>query len=148
MKRTLAVLLSLALVVGALAGTAEAGKKKKKKDTMTVEETYASPAWGVWLGGNGGGACGTGCVTFMPRVTDSIVSMVIEDAVGDNVAATVGQDLDGDNITDSSTEVCTKGENIPVTAGYEVIVFIWAGLCSNGSPSTPTTGTVTATFSG
>ncbi|MGH2757409.1 MAG: hypothetical protein ACRDI3_06440 [Actinomycetota bacterium] len=143
MKRFLVLTLVVGLMAGALT-SAEAAKKTKKK-TRTAKSTYEAPAIG-----SGGGVClgaTNSCGDIATGPDERFVMIKIVDQAGFDVYATVGQDLDGDSLTDTSTEICGKSEEpIPIEPGVAVTIFPWAV----GSPTCPgvaTTGTVTAKLS-
>jgi hypothetical protein len=143
MKRLLILALVVGLVAGALTA-AEAAKKKKKK-TRTAESTYEAPAIG-----SGGGVClgaTNSCGNIATGPDERFVEIEIIDEAGFDVYATVGQDLDGDSLTDSSTEICGKSkEPIPIEPGVALTIFPWA-VGQPDCPGVATTGTVKATLS-
>lgn len=78
---------------------------------------------------------------------ERFVTIGIVDAAGLPVYASVGQDLDGDGITDESTNICGKtAEPIASKPGYEVTGFPWA-VGRTSYPGAATSGVVNATFS-
>lgn len=154
MKKTLAVALSLGLLVGALVGPAEAGKKKKKKPKKVervAEITYDAPALGS---ASTGGVClrpTNSCGDIATGATEKFVKMEIADLSGTAVAFTLGQDTDPDALgTETQYGLfcgTTGDEAIQIEPGYPLIVFPWAFgdvVCLGG---VGTTGTITATLS-
>ncbi len=145
MRKLLVAAVVSGLIVGAMA-PAEAGKKKApKKTTRVAEAAYIAPARFYWAptGDNIGGA------TFPTASGESYVSISIEDASGMDVAAAVGQDPEGDNQVTVIQDFCTSAEDVPITPGLEIIVFVYAGPCTSPSPAPAfaTQGKVVATFS-
>jgi len=119
MKRTLAVLLALGLVGGALAaGPAEAKKKKKKKPKRVervVEHSYAAPSPGV---PGVAGAClaaftpDSGCIDIPVTLDDKYVMVDITDASGQTPAAILAQDTDSNRPgTEIFHNFCGKTED-------------------------------------
>lgn len=94
MKKTIAVAVSLGLLVGALVAPAEAGKKKRtpKKVTRTAEGTYDNPAIGV--PGVVGTSSAGGAVEFPLGPKESFLSIEITDDSGQPVTAMLSQDSD------------------------------------------------------
>ncbi len=152
-KRTGAVCLLFAALVGMLAAPADAAKRKPKRVAREVAATYALP----FLGGPstpGGcftaGPLGNPCPTFGTTRIERWVTMEVQDASGTPTAFEIHQ---SDDELLSSTYVggpfCGSSGPVPVrlTPGVEVIVFVY----SSGDVVCPgavgTTGTVTAVFS-
>ncbi len=149
MRKTMTVVLSVVLLIGAFAlPHAEAGKAKKK--TRKASGAYELPAIGVF----GAGLCapGTiGCIPFPLAQGEKYVSLTINDSTGALVFASITQDIDGDNMPDESVDICGKTDKpVKVKPGVEVLVFIWegpgmaeSGVCAGASSS----GTIDAVFS-
>lgn len=154
MKKTMAVALSLGLLVGALVAPAEAGKKKKKKPKRVervAEITYDGPAWGS---ASTGGVCfrpTNSCGDIATGGDEKFVKMEIDDATGTSVAFTLGQDTDPDTFgTETQYGLfcgTTGDEAIEIEPGYPLIVFPWAFGDVACPGAVATTGTITATLS-
>lgn len=155
MRKTLATLVAVGLVGGALlAPAAEAGKKKKKSKPRVVTATYHTPAIGVATPVVSGGASrcdGTlnvGCAEFPTTGKDRYVRIQVTDASGQNVGGYVSQgDTNGDGIGDLFGEFCGKHTTpVAITPGRPLKVSLYGGTCADGSPSVVTTGEIKATF--
>ena len=143
MKRILIALLAVGLVAGSIAAPAAAGKKKKAPKPRVAEAEYVAPAAFQW---NPTGDANIGGVSFPTGGTESSVDLVIEDMLGQPVSAAAGQDPEGDG-TVTTTDFCGSIEDLPITAGLDVTVFIFPGPCTAPpGPGFATQGTVTATF--
>lgn len=155
MKRFVIVIAILGLLVGSVT-TAEAAKKKKpKKIERVVEVHYQCPCGvntpvggqGFWVGPAGSRLGGDEAVT---GGDDKFVKIEVKDAQGATVWTRLAQDTDGDLQAETDVgEVCGMSDEVfPVpAAGGTVGVFIYMGTCADGTPSTPTSGTVVLTFS-
>lgn len=150
MKRTLVTLLIFGLVAGSLAVPAEAGKKKKKKQSKRVVEVkYEAPAIGV------GAPLGTG-VCFRPTnscgdipvgADETLATVEITDATGLPVSFSLGQDTNPDELGTEKDlgEFCGKTEKpVKLEPGFPIIVFPWA--VGPACASIATQGTVKATL--
>lgn len=146
MRKIITVALSAALVVGAFgAPAAEAGKKKAKPRKASA--MYEGPAIGI----AGAGICSPdtlGCFGFGTAANEKFVEVEIVDDLGTPVFASVTQDLDGDNMADTSVDICGKStEPIPIDGGYEVTVFLWEGpSASPPCASVVSSGEINVTF--
>lgn len=155
MKKTIAVALSLGLLVGALVVPAEAAKKKKRKPKRVervVEFEYVCPCPGLYQFGSatgtnfGGGplALGSG---------EKFVKITAEDASGTSILVSINQDTDGDGFNNGVADVCAPPEEskdqeaAEVNEGLELRLFIETGRCEDGTPSVPLGGTLTLTLS-
>ncbi len=155
MRKTIAVVIAVGLVGGALlAAPAEAKKRKKKpvKVERTEEASYTIPAAGhsdVAIGCNFAGQPGLGCVSFIPSATENYVTFDAVDASGQMPYVTVGQGEDAQGFTQTIGSFCGKtAAPIAIQPGVEIVLFINAGPAITGScQGAGTHGTVTATFS-
>lgn len=151
MKKTIAVALSLGLLVGALVAPAEAGKKKRKpkKVTRTAEGTYDNPAIGI--PGVVGTSSAGGAVEFPLGPKEKFLSLEITDSSGQPVTATLSQDSDPSTpsweifaticgATDEPLEV------LPAVA-VRVSVYTTPGPEQPTCTGPATSGTIAATFS-
>ena len=155
MRKTITALLAVGLIAGAfMAPAAEAGKKKKKSKPRVVTDTYDAPAVGVAspVVSGGGSTCsgGTniGCVEFTTSSKDKYVKIEVTDQSGQKAGGYISQgDTDGDGVGNLFGEFCgAHAGPVAITPGIPVKVSLYNGTCSDGSPSTVTTGTVKATF--
>ena len=162
MKKTIAVALSLGLLVGAYALPAEAAKKKKKKKPKRVEDVveiqYTGGNLGIASPAFTGGVCFTNpdlpfsCKEAIPTKPNmKFIKVEVADATGQNAGGFISQqDNDGDGISDGYGEFCGAHEE-PVQLelpSSPVGISLYPGVCSNGSsPSFVTSGTITVTFS-
>lgn len=147
MRKTLSLLLTASVVLGAFAApAAEAKKKKKKKINRTATATYDTPAIGV--GGVAGVCSGAnGCAAFPAAPGEKFIQVEVTDASGTPVYGRIAQDLDGDNQADTAVAFCGKSDKVVIEPGAAINVFIYA----NGALPAPcagvgTNGTVKATF--
>jgi hypothetical protein len=148
MKKTVTLILSAALVVGALGAPHADAKKKVKKVVRKADAAYDTPAIGhpdVVVGCSGS----NGCAAFGIGANEHFASFTIEDSLGQPVYATAGQDLDGDNLADNSFSFCGSTEEpVAIEPGYAINIFIGEGpgtspACVGASSS----GVVHGTFS-
>ncbi|MDQ4125746.1 MAG: hypothetical protein M3134_09130 [Actinomycetota bacterium] len=162
MKKAIVSAITLGLVAGAMIVPAEAAKKKKKKPAR-IEQVVEVPYTGGEIGVNtpvaSGGGCLNGapvfaCKEIIPPSADfSYIKIEIKDATGLTVGGFLAQqDADGDGLQDGYGEFCgAHSESIPMDVpGTVVGISLYPGACDNGgtpAPSTPTTGTIVATFS-
>lgn len=161
MKKSLIVLLAMALVAGALSAPALAGKKKKKKKIVrterVVEIEYAGIAPGVATPAASGGICpsaspdqaGTCIEVPLLSADEAFVKVEIQDATGLSSPGFISQgDLDGDGIGDLYGEFCGAHEEaVPLVNSNPVRVSYYTGTCSDGTPGLATTGTIIVTIS-
>lgn len=148
MKKPFLALLAVTLLVGSLAGPAEA---KKPRTERTAEASYDHPALGV---PGVAATCtpdGGGCVIFTAHTHERYVSVQIEDSLGTAVYARVSVDGDGDRTFESRHAICgaTK-EALRIPPGANVLVWISAGPDPFQEPPCPggaSSGIITATFS-
>jgi hypothetical protein len=153
MRKTITMLLTAGLVVGAFsAPMADAAKRKKKKQVIRkASATYDTPAIGhpdvgvVCSGANG-------CATFAIGAKERFAAFNVTDDAGQPVYVNGGQDLDGDNLADTSFSFCGKTDKpVPVEPGYAINLFISAGPggAVAGAPcaGVGTSGTVDGLFS-
>lgn len=139
-KRTLAVTMCLAVLVGGMTSTAEAGKKKPKP--RTEEASYIAGPFVYHE------ASGVGGASFPTAASETYVDVEVTDLSGQPAPGLVGQDVDGDNSVDGQF-FCGSIDNVAITPGYDVTVFIFTSpVCiPDLSPGLGTTGTMKVTFS-
>lgn len=150
MKKSIGIVMILALVAAAFAVAPAQAKKKAKKTTRVVETAYDAPALGVAPPGNG--VClrpTNSCGDIATGGTEKYVTVEILDATGTPVAFHLGQDTDPDTFgteTDLGDFCGTTGKKpVKIEPGYPIVVFPWAIGAECGSIATQ--GTVTATLS-
>ena len=162
MKKAIVSALVIGLVAGAMVLPAEAGKKKKKKPAR-IEQVVEVPYTGGELGVNTPAASAGGCLNgsevfackslIPPGAEFSHIKVEIKDATGLTVGGFLSQqDADGDGLQDGYGTFCgAHTEFIPLELPGSVVgISLYPGACDNGgtpAPSTPTTGTIVATFS-
>lgn len=151
MRKSITILLTASLALGAFSAPAVDAKKKKKKKKPVIrkaEATYDTPALGH---PNAVVACSgaNGCATFGVGAKERFASFNIVDSTGTPVYGVGGQDLDGDNFADTSFEFCGKTDKpIPIEPGYEINIFL--SPVTGASPvctGVATNGVVKAKFS-
>lgn len=155
MKKSIVLVLALALIAGSFAAPAAAKKKKKKKAPVRVERVvetvYDLAALGV---GDpvGSGACPAAtnsCGRAATGLDEKFVKVEITDATGLPVSFNLGQDTDPDTLGTEHQlgRFCgtTGDEPIEIVPGAEILVFPWAVGPACGSVGT--TGTVSFTIS-
>lgn len=150
MRKTITILLTASLAVGAFsAPMADAKKKKKKKVIRKASASYNTPAIGhpdVAVACNGA----NGCATFAVGGKERFAAFNVTDEAGQAVYVNGGQDLDGDGFADTSFSFCGKTDKpVAIEPGYELNLFISA---LPGGPDAPcagvaTSGTVDGLFS-
>jgi len=148
MKRHLALVLTLGLLIGTLGVPAEAAKKKRKKKKPTVrvlEVPYANPAFGV--GGVGGGC--SGCPGIGVGTDESFAVIKVVDDVSPTGYVSLNYDADGDGIQDVGSGPIVCGETpeaVPMEPGAAYTAWPWpAGIDCPGAGST--SGTIKVWFS-
>lgn len=143
--KSIAVIASAALILGAFIAPADA-RKKTKRTERTVEATYfgaPSYATGVCLRDRG-----IGCATFPSAPKEKYVSIEIADTLPAPVFAGVYEDADGDGMGTWLASICGGSEEpIPITRGAEVIVVIWGNEPPADCPGAFSSGTIKTTFS-
>lgn len=162
MKKAIVSAVVVGLVAGAMVLPAEAKKKKPKKPVRVeavVEVPYTGGEAGITAAGAGAGGCLNGapaftCKTIVPPGAGfSYIKVEIQDATGLTVGGFLAQqDADGDGLQDGYGTFCGgHSEFIPLEVpGTSVGISLYPGSCDNAgtpAPSTPTTGTIVATFS-
>lgn len=154
MRKTLAVALSLGLLVGAFAMPAEAGKKKKKKPKRierVVEFEYVCPCPGFYQFGSSTGT-NFGGGPLQPGLGETFVKITAEDTSGTPVLVSINQDTDGDGFNNAVADFCAHPEApedqpaAEIMEGLEMRLFLETGTC-DGGPSVPLGGTLTVTLS-
>jgi hypothetical protein len=146
-KQCLITGLCATLLVGAGGADSWAGQAKER--SRTVSATYYGPAVAAstpagFVTAHCHPGYSLGCVKIPTRARDRFVSVRIEDVTGQDVFAMV--------LDQSDTElafVCTETTGkLPVTPHSFIEVWLLEGTCDGSTtPSSATTGTVTATFS-
>lgn len=150
MKKSIAVALSLGLLVGALVAPAEAGKRKPKKVTRKVEGSYDLPP--LVLVGTCSQTGAIGCVTFLTGPTEKFVTASVTDQHGQPVAVSISANTDGEVGDDESYgDFCGETEE-PIAVPPSTELHFWVGAAtdiglSGCVPGAATSGKVTATFS-
>ena len=88
------------------------------------------------------------CVSVIPKLGEKYLKVEILDATGLTVAGYIGQgDTDGDGVGNLYGDFCgAHAAPIAMQAAAPVGVSFYPGACEDGTPSTPTTGTVKVTF--
>ena len=161
MKKTIVTALVVGLVAGAMVLPAEAGKKKKKpvRIEKVVELEYTGGELGVNTPVASGGVCLNGtdafnCKSIIPPGAEfKYIKIEIQDATGMTVGGFIAQqDSDGDGLQDGYGTFCgAHAESVPLELPGSVVgVSLYPGACDGAgtpTPSTPTTGTIVATFS-
>ena len=120
MRKAITVVLTGALIFGALlAPGAEAGKRVKKRKATG---TYTGPSAAV----EGNGFCDPGCVRFSTKPSERFVKMTIVDATGLPVSATVTQpDSNGDGFVETVGSFCGRSTKLAIDGGSELLVFVY-----------------------
>lgn len=162
MKKAIVSAVVVGLLAGAMVLPAEAGKKKKKKAPVRIEQVvevaYTGGELGVATPAASAGACLNAevftCKSIIPPAGNfPYIKIEIQDATGSTVGGFIAQqDADGDGLQDGYGEFCgAHPESVPLEITGAVIgVSLYPGACDNAgtpAPSTPTTGTIVATFS-
>ena len=153
MRKALTVILTGALITGALlAPAAEAGKKKKKVQTRKASGEYAAPSAAV----EGNGACDPGCVSFATKPSEKFVTFKATDATGLPVSVSVSvPDQNGDGFVENVGAFCGESGKLAIPGGTELSLFIYGhpttgAFESFGGPTAcngaATTGTIDAVF--
>ena len=155
MKKTLSVLVMMALVLGAfVAGPADAKKKKKKKKdkapvVRVVEGTYDRPAPGIGgvltFSGQGGS------IEVPTTFEENFVTIEVVDDVGPDVYFGLSQeDTDGDGIGEIIYGGCSKtAEPLPITGGllHTITVTTGPGAEAPDCAGFATSGTIKVSLS-
>lgn len=158
MKKTLTIVLMLALVAGAFAAAPAQAKKKAVRTERVVEIEYVMGGIGISSPAASAGVCpmtepGSGECIEVPILSlkEKYIKVEIADALPTTIAGFISQgDTDGDGISDLYGDFCGAHE-APIAlegAGAPVRISFYPGTCADGSGvSFPTTGTITVTFS-
>ena len=131
------------LLVGSVAAPGSARPPQERR----ISAPYMTPAVGARSGGNEVyfwdclRGIGCGIIQLGPR--DRSVKLEIIDDTGGAVHAEVYTMPGGSHYF----TICGKSETYPVYPGSELLVHVIAGTCDDGTPSTPTHGTIEATVS-
>lgn len=89
-----------------------------------------------------------GCVEFQARSYERYLSLDINDASGNSVAAIVGIDANRNGDTEDNFEICGSTDGfIQIPAGARIEIHLFADNDSCGAGNSPTRGSITATFS-
>lgn len=141
MARTKA-LLALMVVLGTLTSTGEAASRGREEvQTYSVPHGFAAgPAWGSW-------SLGIRYLKFVPRRGEHSVQFEVEDTIDIPIGARAYVETPGGGHVDKSYPFCGTSEEIRVRPGQIVYVGVIVGVCPDSTPTLPTLGTVTATFS-
>ena len=153
MRKTITVVLTGALIFGALmAPGAEAGKKKRVK-TRKASATYTGFSAAV----EGNGFCDPGCVRMPTKPTERFVRLKAVDTTGLPVSVSVTQpDSNGDGFVENVGSFCGSSKKLAISGGQEIILFIYGHPTTGvfeqfGGPTectgTATTGKISAVFS-
>lgn len=144
MKRIVAVV----AVLAATTSTSIAGAGRDR----VIERSYAG-AGGVNVSGEAEAHVDESKMpppTFRSRPGETRVTVSIEDVTGRTVRGHVHVDANADGVFERVLDFCDETAR-PIAlrhARATVTVAPLVGACDDGAPSTPTAGTVTATFSG
>lgn len=159
MKRSISVLLVLGLIFAAFAAVpAQAAKKKKaKRIERVVEIPYTLGGIGVLAAGAGGGICpmtepGSAECIEVPILSEkeTFIKVEVNDVLPVGPTGFISQgDTDGDGISDGYGTFCRAHEEaIPLEGGTTPVrISFYPGVCEDGTPSFPTTGTIKVTLS-
>lgn len=160
MKKAIVSAVVVGLVASAMVVPAEAAKKKKPvRIEQVVELQYTGGEIGVNTPVASAGSCLVGGAVFTckelipPSAGFSYIKIEVKDATGLTVGGFLAQqDADGDGLQDGYGEFCgAHKEFVPMDVPGSVVgISLYPGACDNGgtpAPSTPTTGTIVATFS-
>lgn len=144
-SKSIAVVASAALILGAFIAPAEAQKKTKRTERTAEATYYGAPSYAT-------GICsrdrGIGCATFPSAPKEKYVSIEIADTLLAPVFAVVYEDSDGDGMGTWVASICGESEEpIPITRGAEVIVVIWGQEPPADCPGAFSSGTIKMTFS-
>jgi hypothetical protein len=143
MRKSITLLLTASLAVGAFsAPMADAAKKKKKQVIRKASATYDTPAIGhpdVAVACSGA----NGCAAFAVGAKERFAAFNVTDSAGQAVYVNGGQDLTGDGLADTSFSFCGKTDKpVPVEPGYQLNLFISA--LPGGVPDGPCAGVGTS----
>ena len=149
MKKTLSVVLMLALSVGSFAAAPDEAKKKPKKTERTAQGTYAAPAT---LVGNCTQTDGIGCMTIASGTNESYLTAKVTDQHGQPVSIAVDADLDGDGTTETNYGSFCGETTEPIQIDPGAAIVFWVGradvAAADGcAPGVATQGTLDVTFS-
>jgi hypothetical protein len=138
--------IAIAIFIGAsVAHSAPAPKGK----THTEAQSYSTPN-GVRTShadeNDGIDNPEVGGLVFTPRRGDRSVRVEVRDAVAENVIVYVTQAPKGAGEA-RTQQFCGSIEELPLASAKPVTIHVHSGICINHNWSTPTTGTITTTFS-
>lgn len=147
---TLVVIAVAALLAGALAPAAGAGKPKRKKIERTAQLTYLGATGVRGVQDSPCARDAVGCVVFPIEKGERYVSLDIADASGGNVWASVYIYGYSDG-TDTHDHICGKSDSpLAIASGVEELVVVitqTTGGATNPCDGAATHGEVTAVFS-
>lgn len=137
--KSIAVIASAALIVGAFIAPADA-KTKTQRTVRTAEATYHGATIGVCYN-----PASFGCAVFWTTSKEKYVSIEIADTLQTTVYARVFQPLDGwDSPNTEVASICGRSEEpIRITPGVAVKVFIWGALLHGDRELLPNVGDIT-----
>lgn len=149
MRKTISVALALGLLAGAFIGTAEAGKKKSKRQERKVQGTYAAPATVV---GNCTQTDGIGCMSMTNGPKEIYLTGKVTDQHGQPVTIAVDGQLDEDINTDITYGVFCGETDEPIKVDPGVQIVFWVGRAVDAAgtrcvPGLGTQGTLDVVFS-
>lgn len=149
MRKTITMLLTASLAVGAFTAPMAVAGKKKKAVIRKATASYDTPAIGhpdVAVACSGA----NGCAAFGVGPKEHFAAFKVTDDAGLPVYVNGGQDLDGDNLADTSFSFCgSTPKPVAVEPGYTINLFISAAPGGGTSPcaGVGTSGTVDGLFS-
>lgn len=86
-------------------------------------------------------------IELQMRRGERFVRVEIDDESAEHVIAWVSYDSDANGAPDEHFEVCGKSSKLRLPwDGMKLWIDLFAGVCSSGEPSLPTSGVITATF--
>ncbi len=144
MRRLLMCCLVSGVVVAGLPGSASSEPQGR-----TISEAYQAPALGAALTVAGYNASAyswncdrrQGCVTLLRKKNERFVSLKIKDSTGMPAFVQVF------DVGEPIAEFCGETtKTLDVRHSGILFAYIVGGTCADGSPSTPTTGVLEATF--
>lgn len=149
---------AIMLIVGLLAAfNVVPAQAKKKAKPRVVEVPYTLGGIGVATPAITGGICpmtepGSGQCIEVPVLSakEKYVKVEVLDTLPVGPAGFISQgDVDGDGIADGYGTFCRGHEDfIPLEGGTTPVrISFYPGVCADGTPSFPTTGTIRVTFS-
>ena len=149
MKKTLTVVLMMALVAGSFAAAPAEAAKKKKRTEREAQGTYIAPAT---LVGNCTQTDGVGCMTIQTGGTESFLTATVTDMHGQPVSIAVDADLDGDGTTETNYGSFCGETTEPIQFDPGAALVFWVGRADVAAvdgcaPGIATQGTLDVVFS-